>query len=166
MSHGVDASYFLTTCVVRSIQRTRVTVKFLRHARSICIMFFFGQITHVTMFLFNKSSKMYNVSPTWASSGTQINTEEAQVFETLYIFDDLLKRNIVTCVIRPKKNIIQNALECCRVLIQTQKLIFVKDTVFHCDISLFTPCFCDRMRGYCAYGDRKTWGDPLSYIVW
>ena len=77
---------------------------------------------HVTMFLFDKSSKMYNVLPTWASSGTQINTqykktvycvlicvpEEAQVGETLYIFDDLLKRNIVTCVICPKINIIQN----------------------------------------------------------
>ena len=34
--------------------------------------------------------------------------EEAQVGETLYIFDDLLKRNIVTCVIRPKINIKQN----------------------------------------------------------
>ena len=34
--------------------------------------------------------------------------EEAQVGETLYIFDDLLKRNFVTCVIRPKINIIQN----------------------------------------------------------
>ena len=33
--------------------------------------------------------------------------EEAQVGETLYIFDDLLKRNFVTCVIRPKINIIQ-----------------------------------------------------------
>ena len=52
-----------------------VTVKILRHARSICIMFIFGRITHVTMFLFNKSSKMYNVSPTWASSGAQINTQ-------------------------------------------------------------------------------------------
>ena len=38
--------------------------------------------------------KMYNVLPTCVSSGTQINT-------------DLLKRNIVTCVIRPKINIIQ-----------------------------------------------------------
>ena len=81
------------------------------------------------MFLFNKSSKMYNVSPTWASSGTQINTqytvflycvlicvpEEAQVGKTLYIFDDLSKRNIVTCIIRPKINIIQIDLACRRI---------------------------------------------------
>ena len=33
--------------------------------------------------------------------------EEAQVGETLYIFDDLLKRNMVTCVVHPKINIIQ-----------------------------------------------------------
>ena len=46
----------------------------MNYCATLCIMFIFGRIMHVTMFLFNKSSKMYNVSPTWASSGTQINT--------------------------------------------------------------------------------------------
>ena len=47
--------------------------------------------------------QMYNVLPTWASSGTFV------VVYFMYVvhFDDLLKRNIVTCVIRPKINIIQ-----------------------------------------------------------
>ena len=72
-----------------------VTVKILRHARSICIMFIFGRITHVTKFLFNKIIKN-----DWCV--LICVPEEAQVGETLYIFDDLLKRNFVTCVIRPK----------------------------------------------------------------
>ena len=91
-----------------------VWIRTLQHSSAFCIMFFFGRITHVTMFLFNKSSKMYNVSNTWASSVLICVPEEAQVGETLYIFDDLLKRNIVTCVICPKKNIIQIDLACRR----------------------------------------------------
>ena len=42
--------------------------------------------------------------------------EEAQVGEALYIFEDLLKINIVTCVIRPKINIIQIDRACRRIL--------------------------------------------------
>ena len=45
--------------------------------------------------------------------------------ETLYIFDDLLKRNIVTCVICPKINIIQIDLACRRNFTVIQVLIFV-----------------------------------------
>ena len=51
--------------------------------------------------------------------------EEAQVGETLYIFDDLLKRNIVTCVIRPKINIIQIDLACRRIFTVTTCFVFV-----------------------------------------
>ena len=66
--------------------------------------------------------------------------EEAQVGETLYIFDDLLKRNIVTCVIRPKINIIQIDLACRRIF-----------TVICTVCPVCTICTCNVHSMYCKY---------------
>ena len=64
----------------------------------ICIILIFVLMTHVTMFIFNESS---NCTSFWPFGLLQV-----------YIFDYLLKRNIVKCIIRPKINIVQIDLAC------------------------------------------------------
>ena len=69
--------------------------------------FILGRISHATMFSLQQIIKKCT---TYRPLGllqvhklsVQSSNAEAQVGDMLYIFDDLLKRNIVTCDIRPK----------------------------------------------------------------
>ena len=65
------STYSVTVC--KSFQPTCTVVDILRHARSIWMCCIFGQITHVTIF-HQTIIQLYNVSPTWASSGTHNQT--------------------------------------------------------------------------------------------